>query len=101
MASCGTRRVTTCRKMRGLVQCNYREMLMDEKEKRFFWRLRMTSRETLIAAVVGALAIGVFLGVIRVMAPESPSPEATAPQASASAPAAMPAPDAQQPESAS
>ena len=72
---------------------------MDEKEKRFFWRLRMTSRETLIAAVVGALATGVFLVVIHVMAPESPSPEAAAPQAEVSTPAPLPSSDPQQPQS--
>ena len=72
---------------------------MDEMEKPRSWRSRMLSRETLIAAVVGALAIGVFLGLIHVMAPESPSAEGAAPQAEVSAPDALPSSDAPQPES--
>ena len=60
--------------------------LMNEM-KQSFWRFRMSLRETLVAFVVGALAIVVFLGVVHVMSPNS-SPGTVAPEASATAPAA-------------
>ncbi len=41
--------------------------------KKPVWRFRMSLRESIVAIVVGVLAIGLFLGVIRVMAPDSPS----------------------------
>ena len=56
-----------------------------------FWRFRLSVLETVVAVVVGALAIGIFLGVIRVMAPNSGSSEA--PPAAQAAPAATTAPD--------
>ena len=68
-------------------------ILMDEMKQDSFWRFRLSARETIVAFVVGALAIGVFLGVIHVMAPDSASPEASAPQATETAPAAATAPD--------
>ena len=65
---------------------------MDEMKQDSFWRFRLSARETVVALIVGALAIGVFLGVIHVMAPDSASPEASAPQATET-PAAATAPD--------
>ena len=67
--------------------------IMDEMKQDSFWRFRLSIRETVVAVVVGALAIGVFLGVIHVMAPDSRSPEASTPQATETAPAAATAPD--------
>ena len=66
---------------------------MDEMKKDSFWRFRLSVRETVVAVVVGALAIGIFLGVIPVMAPNAGSPEANAPPAAQAAPAATTAPD--------
>jgi Na+/H+-dicarboxylate symporter len=43
--------------------------------------LGMTMRETIFVVVVSALAIGVFLGVIQVMAPDNPSQAESSPQA--------------------
>lgn len=58
------------------------------------WRFRMSLRESIVAIVVGVLAIALFLGVIRVMSPDSPSPGADA------APAAEPTADLDQYEDA-
>ncbi|HWM27662.1 MAG TPA: hypothetical protein VNQ14_04335 [Woeseiaceae bacterium] len=50
---------------------------------------RKSLQETIVVVIVGALAIGVFLGVIHVMSPGSASEGESAPQAAEAAPPAV------------
>jgi len=50
---------------------------------------RKSLQETIVVVVVGTLAIGVFLGVVRVMAPGDSSQEESSPQAAETAPPAV------------
>jgi hypothetical protein len=56
-------------------------------KRRGHWNFdRKSLQETIVVVIVGALAIGVFLGVIHVMSPSSPSQGESAPQTAESAP---------------
>lgn len=58
-------------------------------------RFKRTSlHETIVIVVVGALAVGLFLGIVRVMTPGNSSREESSPQATESAPSAVDAPAA-------
>ena len=50
---------------------------------------RKSLQETIVVVIVGALAIGVFLGVIHVMSPSSSSEGESSPQAAEAAPPAL------------
>jgi Na+/H+-dicarboxylate symporter len=50
---------------------------------------RKSLQETIVVVVVGTLAIGVFLGVVRVMAPGNSSQGESPPQAAETAPPAV------------
>ena len=50
---------------------------------------RKSLQETIVVVVVGTLAIGVFLGVVRVMAPGNSSQGESSPQTAETAPPAV------------